>query len=277
MQQILQEHEIFLRFGAFLVILSLMLCWQRVSPRRSSTLGANRVLHNLALATINTLVLRYFLPITAVTAAEISLYQGWGLFNLLGLNFWLCFILSLLILDLLIYGQHLLMHKLPLLWRLHRVHHTDLHIDVTTGIRFHPLEMIVSMLLKFLFIMLLGAPVVAIIIFEVTLNITAMFNHSNIYIPPSIDRKLRYFIVTPDMHLVHHSSIPTETDSNYGFNLPWWDYIFATYKAQPVAGHKNMHIGLKHFKGNKVIDLHWLLLQPFLSTQVTSHKNKDNK
>lgn len=244
-----------------------MLGWQKLSPRRSSKLSCDRVLHNLALATANTLLLRYLLPITAIATAEISLHHGWGLFNLFEFSFWPSLILGILMLDLAIYGQHVIMHKIPLLWRLHRVHHTDLAFDVTTALRFHPLEIIFSMLLKSLFITLLGPPIVAVIIFEIILNISAMFNHSNIYIPLHVDRLLRYFVITPDMHRVHHSTIPAETNSNYGFNLPWWDRIFATYKDQPSAGHKDMNIGLDEFKGNKAIFLHWLLIQPFALTK----------
>ena len=174
--------------------------------------------------------------------------------------------------DLLIYGQHVIMHYIPLLWRIHRLHHTDLDFDVTTALRFHPLEIILSMFLKLLFIALLGAPVVAVIVFEIILNISSMFNHSNIQIPLRIDRILRYFIVTPDMHRVHHSVIKVETNSNYGFNIPWWDYIFRTYRPQPIAGHTKMKIGLNEFRGDKVVFLHWLLLQPFFSVEKETGK-----
>ena len=179
-------------------------------------------------------------------------------------GFWLAFFLSLLLMDLLIYGQHVIMHQIPLLWRIHRLHHTDLDFDVTTALRFHPFEIILSVFLKLIFIALLGAPVVAVIIFEIILNIAAMFNHSNIQIPLRIDRILRYFIVTPDMHRVHHSVKKVETNSNYGFNIPWWDYIFRTYRPQPAAGHTIMNIGLSEFQGDRVVFLHWLLLQPFV-------------
>ncbi|MCK5498338.1 MAG: sterol desaturase family protein, partial [Gammaproteobacteria bacterium] len=221
----------------------------------------------LALVSLDVLLVRLLVPIATAAMAEISMTRDWGLFNIVDVGFWPAFVLSILFMDMFIYGQHVIMHKIPLLWRIHRVHHTDLDFDVTTALRFHPFEIILSMFLKLLFIALLGAPVAAVIVFEIILNITSMFNHSNIQIPISIDRLLRWFIVTPDMHRVHHSVNKIETNSNYGFNIPWWDYIFHTYRSQPSAGHLKMKIGLNEFQGDKVVFLHWLLLQPFVSVK----------
>lgn len=265
MEQILISHEAWFRLGAFALILLLMLLWEATDPRRIPSLGWNRRLNNLALVSMDVVLVRLLVPVATATMAEISITRGWGLFNIVDAGFWPAFFLSLLLMDLLIYGQHVVMHQIPLLWRIHRLHHTDLDIDVTTALRFHPFEIILSMFLKLLFIALLGAPVVAVIVFEIILNISSMFNHSNIQIPLRIDRILRYFIVTPDMHRVHHSVIKVETNSNYGFNIPWWDYIFRNYRSQPAAGHIKMKIGLNEFRGDKEIFLHWLLLQPFVS------------
>ena len=267
MEQILQNHEALFRLGAFALVLLLMLLWEAFNPRRTPLLGWNRRLNNLALVSLDVLLVRLLVPIATVTVAEISLLRGWGFFNIVDTGFWLSFVLSLLLMDLVIYGQHIIMHKIPLLWRIHRLHHTDLDFDVTTALRFHPFEIILSMVIKFFFIALFGTPVAAVIVFEIILNISSMFNHSNIQIPLSIDRLLRLFIVTPDMHRVHHSVNKIETNSNYGFNIPWWDYIFHTYRPQPSAGHLKMKIGLNEFQGDKVVFLHWLLLQPFVSVK----------
>ena len=265
MEEILNNNEALFRLGAFAVVLALMLLWEAFNPRRTPLLGWNRRLNNLGLVGLDVILVRFLIPIATVTVAEISMTRGWGLFNIVDAGFWPSFILSFLLMDLVIYGQHVITHKIPLLWRIHRVHHTDLDFDVTTALRFHPFEIILSMFLKFFFIALFGAPVVAVIVFEIILNISSMFNHSNIQIPVSIDRWLRFFIVTPDMHRVHHSVIKVETNSNYGFNIPWWDHIFRTYRPQPKDGHTKMKIGLNEFRGNKVVFLHWLLLQPFAS------------
>ena len=265
MEQLLHNNEALFRLGAFAVVLVMMLLWEALNPRRTPLLGWNRRLNNLGLVGLDVILVRLLIPIATVTVAEISMARGWGLFNIIDAGFWVSFVLSFLLMDLVIYGQHVITHQIPLLWRIHRVHHTDLDFDVTTALRFHPFEIILSMFVKFFFIALVGAPVVAVIVFEIILNISSMFNHSNIRIPVGIDRWLRFFIVTPDMHRVHHSVIKVETNSNYGFNIPWWDHIFRTYRPQPSAGHTKMKIGLNEFQGNKVVFLHWLLLQPFAS------------
>jgi len=257
--------ENILRLGIFSVLLLAMMLWEAISPRRkAAAILWRRRINNIALIVVDTWLLRLIIPVAAAGAAEISARNGWGLFNQWQLPDVLVIILSVVFLDLLIYGQHIVFHKVPVLWRLHRVHHTDLDFDVTTGIRFHPFEIILSMCIKLAGIILIGAPVAAVIIFEILLSSTSLFNHSNIYIPEPLDRILRFFIVTPDMHRVHHSVIRTETDSNYGFNLPWWDRVFGTYRAQPQAGHLGMTIGLKEFRDSSAVDIIWLLVQPFM-------------
>jgi sterol desaturase/sphingolipid hydroxylase (fatty acid hydroxylase superfamily) len=189
--------------------------------------------------------------------------NGWGLFNGLALPLWLAVALSVIIMDFAIYLQHVLIHAVPALWRLHRMHHADLDFDVTTGARFHPLEIILSMGLKLMVVGALGAPAAAVLIFEVILNATSMFNHSNVGLPARLDRAVRLIVVTPDMHRVHHSVIPAETNSNFGFSLPWWDHLFGTYKAQPEAGHAGMTIGIEQFRDGRDLRLDRMLIQPF--------------
>jgi sterol desaturase/sphingolipid hydroxylase (fatty acid hydroxylase superfamily) len=213
---------------------------------------------------LNTVVLRAVFPLGAVGFAAIALQQGWGLMNILGLPRGLVILLSVIILDLTIYWQHRIFHIVPLFWRLHKVHHADRDFDVTTGLRFHPLEIFLSMGIKIIAIALLGAPPVTVLIFEVLLNATAMFNHGNVSLAPRLDSWLRWFIVTPDMHRIHHSVITQETNSNYGFNLPWWDYLFGSYRALPSQGYQGMTIGLAEYqKTPRVSQLPWMLLLPF--------------
>lgn len=214
------------------------------------------------MSVIDSLALRLLLPVAAVGAAAFAEQRDWGLFNQFTLPLAIPVVLTLLALDLLIYWQHRLLHALPWLWRLHRVHHSDLSIDVTTALRFHPLEILLSMLLKMAAVALLGAPPVAVLAFEILLNATAMFNHANLRLPAYSDRFLRQFIVTPDMHRVHHSWHQDETNSNFGFNLPWWDHLFGSYRAQPRDGHRAMSIGLKAFRDDKDQGLIALLAQP---------------
>jgi sterol desaturase/sphingolipid hydroxylase (fatty acid hydroxylase superfamily) len=193
--------------------------------------------------------------------------QGWGVFNAMNLPYWLAVGLSVMLLDFVIYLQHVMFHSVPTLWRLHMMHHADLDFDLTTGVRFHPIEIIISMGIKFAAIVLLGAPGLAVVLFEVLLNGTAMFNHGNFHIPLGLDRLLRWFVVTPDMHRVHHSVFPSETNSNFGFNLPWWDRIMATYRAQPSRGHLDMTIGLNQFREPSKLTLPWMLILPFVGRQ----------
>ena len=261
----LLSHEMELRLGCFFSIFILMAIWEYRRPCRQ--LKHSRLLrwsNNLALVVLNSVLLRFLFPAAAVGVAYYAQAQGWGLFNLLGLPALLEVIFVVVALDLIIYCQHRLVHSVPLLWRLHRVHHVDPDYDVTTGSRFHPLEIILSMLIKFTAVLLLGAPVVAVIIFEVILNGSAMFNHSNIRLPARIEGLLRKVIVTPDMHRVHHSTVVSETNSNYGFSLSIWDRLFNTYKDQPKKGHIGMDIGLTEFREVKdICRLDGMLLLPF--------------
>ena len=189
--------------------------------------------------------------------------RGWGLFHHIALPTWLEFFITLLLLDLAIYLQHRVFHYVPVLWRLHRMHHADLDIDVTTGARFHPIEILLSLAIKFVVIVTLGIPALAVLFFEIALNATSMFNHSNVRMPLPVERVLRWLVVTPDMHRVHHSIVRRETDSNFGFNFPWWDRLLRTYRAQPEAGHERMTIGIEQFRDPKELRLDRMLSQPF--------------
>jgi sterol desaturase/sphingolipid hydroxylase (fatty acid hydroxylase superfamily) len=233
-------------------------------PRRKQAISRGwRWPNNLGVVVINTLLIRILFPTTAVGLALFSEARGFGLFNVVGGPAWVGVVASVIILDLAIYLQHVLFHAVPALWRLHRMHHADLEFDVSTGLRFHPIEILLSMLIKFVVVAALGAPALSVLIFEVLLNATSMFNHANVRIPTWIDRVLRWIVVTPDMHRVHHSILSRETNSNFGFNLPWWDRLFGTYRAQPAAGHENMTIGIEQFRDSRELGLDRMLFQPF--------------
>src|SRR4051794_14940586 len=212
---------------------------------------------------LDAVLVRLLFPITAVGFAIFVEERGWGVFNLITLPHWLLIAASVILLDLVIYLQHVLFHAVPALWRLHRMHHADLAFDVTTGVRFHPVEIVLSMAIKLAAIAALGTPALAVLIFEVLLNATSMFNHSNIRMPAKLDRVLRWLVVTPDMHRVHHSILPHETNSNFGFNAPWWDRLFGTYRELPAAGHEGMTIGIEQFRDRRELTLSRMLLQPF--------------
>jgi len=261
----LLNHEVQIRLGFFFGIFAVMAVWELIAPRRALTLSKTvRWGNNLGLVFLNSVILRLLFPAAAVGVAAFAQVNGWGLFNYYQISLPLTVILSVIVMDAMIYIQHVMMHAIPLLWRLHRVHHADLDYDVTTGARFHPLEIILSMLIKFATIFLLGPPVVAVVIFEVLLNATAMFNHGNVKLPASVDRVLRWFVVTPDMHRVHHSVEDDEANSNFGFNLPWWDRLFGTYRNQPRAGHEGMTIGIHNYRDQKQVAwLPGILLFPF--------------
>lgn len=249
-------------FGGILILMAIL---ESLAPRRSREV--HRHVHwsnNLGLAFINTLAIRFIAPIGAVGFAMFAEANGWGLFNLIAVPSWISILLCVVALDLAIYGQHVLFHAVPLFWRLHMVHHADMEFDVTTGLRFHTIEILLSLGIKCLAILVLGAPALAVLIFEVLLNATSMFNHSNVKLPLWMDRVLRLFIVTPDMHRVHHSVIRRETNSNFGFNLPWWDFIFRTYRDQPEKGHSDMTIGLPEYRDRRVEYLQWMLVLPFI-------------
>ena len=245
-------NEVPIRLGFFFGVFVVMALWEIVSPRRHlRTSKIIRWSNNLGLVFFNSFVLRLLFPAAAVGIAVFASEQGWGLFNYIDAPFWMAVLGTVVIMDFSIWLQHVMGLAVPVLWRLHRVHHADLDFDVTTGARFHPLEILLSMLIKFVVIMLLGPPVVAVVVFEVVLNATAMFNHSNVRLPETLDRLLRLVVVTPDMHRVHHSVEDDETNSNFGFNLPWWDRLFGTYRAQPRAGHEAMTIGITTFREDK--------------------------
>jgi sterol desaturase/sphingolipid hydroxylase (fatty acid hydroxylase superfamily) len=253
-----------IRLAAFAGIFLAMTLWELLAPRRPWSVGrARRWPGNLAVLVIDALAVRLLIPTAAVGVALIVAAHGLGLFHLLGWPAWLAGIAGFVILDLVIYGQHVVFHHVPWLWRLHRVHHADLDIDVTTGVRFHPIEILLSMGVKIAAVALLGVPAGAVVAFEVALNATSMFNHSNAALPAWLDRAVRLLVVTPDMHRVHHSAVRAETDSNFGFNLPWWDWLFRTYRAEPAAGHDAMTIGLPIFRDPGELRLDRLLTQPF--------------
>jgi sterol desaturase/sphingolipid hydroxylase (fatty acid hydroxylase superfamily) len=255
-----------IRLSVFAGVLLLVALWEIIAPRRPLLDSKRRRwVTNLSLVVIDTFAVRLLFPILPFACAGIAETRGWGVFNVVQIAPWLKFILSFLILDFVIYLQHLLFHHTPILWRLHRMHHTDLDLDVTSGNRFHPLEIAISMLIKMAAVLILGAPVAAVLAFEVILNACAMFSHGNIELPGALDRLLRLFLVTPDMHRVHHSTIVRETNSNFGFNFPWWDRICRTYRSQPEKGHLDMTIGLKEYRDPKRLTLFRLLLQPFTS------------
>ena len=264
MLEMVIAHEAALRLGAFLGVLAAVAGWEALSPRRVRRFRrTERWPHNLGLLALNGLLLRLVAPAAAVGVALAGEARGWGLLHALAMPAWAKVLAAVVLLDLAIYFQHVLFHAVPALWRLHRPHHTDTDFDVTTGTRFHPIEIALSMAVKCGVVAAIGAPAIAVLVFEVLLNVTAIFNHANGRLPASLDRWLRWFVVTPDMHRVHHSIIVRETNSNFGFNLPYWDHLFGTYRAQPAHGHEAMTIGLEAFRDLKEVRLDRLLTQPF--------------
>jgi len=257
LEDFIMTNEKYIRMGFFFGILAIVAVWELFSPRRKLTVSRTlRWVNNLGLVFFNTFILRLLFPAAAVGVAVTAAKQGWGLFNVYQASPVVAILASVVIMDLVIYIQHIMVHAVPVLWRLHRVHHADPDYDVTTGARFHTIEIVISMLIKFATIMLLGPPVVAVVIFEVILNATAMFNHGNIRLPPALDRFLRWIVVTPDMHRVHHSIEDDEANSNFGFSLPWWDRLFGTYRDQPRGGHRGMTIGIHKYRDAK--DVSWI-------------------
>ncbi|BFM21212.1 sterol desaturase family protein [Gilvimarinus japonicus] len=265
MGQFVLSHEAIVRGVIFASVLMTMAVWEAIRGLRPQRVGrAQRWPHNLLLVVVSTALLRVLFPLAAVGAAYLALERSWGVFNNLAVPLWMAIVGSFILLDLLIYWQHRLFHRVPWLWRLHRVHHTDLEFDVTTGLRFHPVEILLSMALKVVVVIALGAPPLAVLWFEVVLSSTAIFNHANVALPAIVERWARWLVVTPSMHRVHHSVIRKETDSNFGFNLPWWDRLFSSYRAQPKAGQLGMTIGLEVFRQPQDSRLDRLLLQPFV-------------
>jgi len=264
-EQFVLAHEPAIRLGFFEVVFAIVALWELAAPRLAPTVSkALRWGSNLGLMALNTLMLRLVFPLAAVGVAAFGAAHGWGLLNHFEVPFWLAVPVAVIAMDFVIWLQHVMVHAVPALWRLHQVHHADLDYDLTTGARFHPIEIALSMLIKFATITVLGPPVLAVVIFEVLLNATAMFNHGNIRLPRGLDRVLRGFVVTPDMHRVHHSVEDDETNSNFGFNLPWWDRLFGTYRAQPRAGHDAIVTGIHgHRDPDEVARLPGMLMLPF--------------
>lgn len=266
MRDLMLGHEPAVRLSFFFGVLALMALWEVVAPRRPAPLRRwARWPSNLGIVALNTVLVRVILPTTAVALAMVGAREGWGLLHHAAFPGWLALVVAVIALDLVIYLQHVMVHAVPLLWRLHRVHHADLHFDVTTGSRFHPIEMVLSMLIKFAAILVIGPSPEAVVVFEVLLNATAMFNHGNVRLPAAIDRWLRRVVVTPDMHRVHHSLEDDEANSNFGFNLPWWDQLFGTYRDQPRGGHEGMTIGIRGWRDPRQVNrLPGMLALPFV-------------
>lgn len=257
-------NESSVRLAGFIMVFLLMACWEILSPKRRLEIPKLlRWTNNLALVALDTALIRLLFPLLAVGMATSAEQNGWGLLQMTNVPFALACFLAVIILDLAIYAQHVLFHAVPVLWRLHRMHHADLDFDVSTGVRFHPLEIVLSMGIKLMVVVVLGAPALGVLLFELWLNATALFSHSNVRLPKGLDRTLRYFIVTPDMHRIHHSVLPAETNSNFGFNLTWWDRLFNSYRVDPMQGHEQMTIGLAKFRNSAELRLDRMLVQPF--------------
>ncbi|MDK9718310.1 MAG: sterol desaturase family protein [Trichlorobacter sp.] len=258
-----------LRLAVFIGLFVLLALAETVWPRRKLTaVKAKRWQANIGIIVVDSLVVRLLFPVVPVSLAATAQLHNWGLFNLVGIKGWPELLLGLVLLDLIIYLQHRLFHRIPLLWRLHRMHHTDLDLDVSSGTRFHPLEIALSLLIKMAVVLLFGIAPLTVLLFEILLNAASMFNHANLSIPLSIDRWLRLLVITPDMHRVHHSVIPRETDSNFGFSQPWWDRLLGTYRDQPKEGHTGMTIGLHEYRNQKELGFWRLLRIPFETTPV---------
>lgn len=252
-----------IRLGVFFAVLAVMVLWESWMPRRKASFSrVTRWPSNLGVAAINPLLEFYLLSITPVGLAVLASARGWGLMHAARMPWLVAVVLTVVVLDLVIYLQHVMFHAVPILWRFHRMHHTDLDFDVTTGIRFHPVEILISLVIKLGAVAALGPPAVGVLAFEAALNATSLFNHANVRIAGPVDRVLRLLVVTPDMHRVHHSMLVPETNSNFGFNLPWWDRLFGTYRAQPRAGHDAMTIGLSQFREIADLRLDRMLWQP---------------
>ncbi|WP_028316620.1 sterol desaturase family protein [Desulfatibacillum aliphaticivorans] len=264
MSNLILQHEMLVRLGSFFGVFLLMALWEVLAPKRSLNASKpKRWAANLGITATGTLAVRYLFSAGATGFAILAQEKGWGVLALIEAPYWLKVLGAFLVLDFAIYMQHMVFHHLPLFWRLHMMHHADLDIDLTTGARFHPVEILLSMGIKIGVIFLIGAPVLAVLAFEVILNASAMFNHSNVRMPAGLDKVLRLFLVTPDMHRVHHSVIIKEFNSNFGFCLPWWDRLMGTYRAAPLKGHQGMTIGLAKFREEDKLQYLALLAMPF--------------
>lgn len=253
-----------IRVACAAAVFAALALWEWRAPRRALTAGRRlRWPGNLGIWGVDIVAVRLLVPTTVVGLALVGAENGWGLLPLLGAPQWVAVVLGVVALDLVIYTQHVVFHHVPWLWRVHRMHHADLDIDVTTGVRFHPLEIILSLAIKIVAVAALGLPAIAVVIFEVLLNATSMFNHSNVALPPRLERVARWIVVTPQMHQVHHSIERTETDSNFGFNLTWWDRLFGTYRGEPLAGEAGLVVGLPIFRELAELRITRLLTQPF--------------
>lgn len=258
-------NEVLIRVGFFFGIFVLVALWELLAPRRPLTTSKTaRWVSNLGITVLNPVAVRLLFPLMPMGVALLAHKSGWGLLNNFTLPHRLEVVVGVIALDFVIYLQHVMFHTVPVLWRLHMIHHADLDFDVTTGLRFHPIEIMLSLIIKLAVVVLIGAPALGVLIFEVLLNATSMFNHGNIRLPLGIDWKLRLLVVTPDMHRVHHSVAIRETNSNFGFNLPWWDRLLGTYRDQPAAGHQGMSIGLSQFRDAQRLSLPWMLALPFI-------------
>ena len=265
MDDFILNQEGAIRLGFFCAVFAVVGLAEHFFARRPASVPRlRRWIDNLGVFAISSGFVRLALPMGEVAFAGWVAQRGWGALNQLDWPSWLEIALAVLALDLIIYWQHRLFHAVPLLWRLHLMHHADLDFDLTTGSRFHPIEILLSACIKLGAIALLGPPALAVLIFAVLLNVCAVFNHSNWRLPESLDRRLRLLLVTPDMHRVHHSSRVEETNSNFGFNMPWWDRLFGSYRAQPALGHQDMQIGLAPLRDPKRLTLPWMLVLPFL-------------
>jgi sterol desaturase/sphingolipid hydroxylase (fatty acid hydroxylase superfamily) len=259
------KNEVAIRLGFFIAVFATMIIWELLAPRRVLTTSKTvRWFANLTVISINASLIRLAFPLVPVGLALLAEKNGWGLLNIFHAPYLLTVIAGVIVLDLVMYLQHVLFHAVPVLWRLHMMHHADLDFDVTTGLRFHPIEIVLSGCIKLAAVIVLGPPAIAVLIFEILLNGTSMFNHGNIRIPFNIDRLLRLLIVTPEMHRVHHSVVIKETNSNFGFSFPWWDRLLGTYREQPSAGHQGMTIGLSQFRDPGRLTLPWMLVLPFV-------------
>jgi len=261
------QSEAFIRLAAFVAVFGAVALWELVAPRRRPRCrrGA-RWPHNLGLLLVDVVAVRLLAPGAVIGVALAAEQRGWGFLNAVSLPWWLALPLGVVLLDLAVYFQHVMFHAVPTLWRLHRVHHTDQEFDLTTGARFHPIEILLSTVIKCAAVAAIGASPVAVLVFEVLLNATAMFNHANASLPHRTEQWMRWLVVTPDMHRVHHSVLHDESSSNFGFNLPWWDRLFGTYRALPRLGHDAMEIGVDAFRSPEDLRLDHLLIQPFQDT-----------
>jgi len=261
------EFEEAIRLAAFVAVFAAVALWEALAPRRRRSFERRACWpHNLGPLLVDVALVRVLAPGAAIAVAMTAAGSGWGLLNALALPGWAAIAAGIALLDLAIYFQHVMFHAVPALWRLHRVHHADLDFDVTTGARFHPIEILISTAIKCAAIAALGAPVISVFVFEILLNATTMFNHANASLPQRLERWLRWLVVTPDMHRVHHSVRYEESSSNFGFNLPWWDHLFGTYRAQPRLGHAAMTIGVDAFRSSQELRLDRLLVQPLRDT-----------